>query len=349
MLCAYRYGIVGGVSTQFLLRQAALREAGIDCHLFFAQDNGLKAVLADRSTASFGSEVSLRRLIRKLRPDVGVVVDSPELLAPMQGRGKKLRVYLDVHTTTALGLSYLHDLSLRRVAGVLVPTQYSAGLVRKRLPAVDPVVVPNLIDAEMGPDRSKQCPPEGLRPEFLWVGKLDHHKNWRMALVWARLINELFHEFRLTMVGGYTAPDPRVDEFMALADELDLSDRLRWVDRIDNAALPRLFRQSARSGGAMLVTSRDESFGMAVAEALLCGCPVITNDLPVFHEVFPDSPLLQRVDVWDPSMFLEAVRRLPTVRSDAAVRSVREHLVGHYGPEAFLAAMQPILEAGDHV
>lgn len=51
--------------------------------------------------------------------------------------------------------------------------------------------------------------------------------------------------------------------------------------------------------------------GMAIAEALLCGCPVIANDLPVFREVFPDSPLFKRVEIWQPASFVSAVEGLP--------------------------------------
>lgn len=344
ILCAYRYGIVGGVSTQFLLRQKVLRSAGFDCHLFFAQDNGLGDLLEANERVHFGGEISLRRLVHRLRPDVAVVVDSPELIAPLQPWMRRPRLYLDVHTTTALGLSYLRDISLSRLDGVLCPTHYSAGLVQERRPGVEPQVVPNLIEVGRVCDAQLEDGLSPAVPEFVWVGKLDYHKNWRMALAWGSLLRQALGNINLIIVGGYTAPHKRVEEFMRLADELNLMGALRWIDRIDNAELPALYRRVAASGGAMLVTSRDESFGMAVAEALMCACPVIANDLPVFREVFPESPLLQRVDVWQPSSLLLALERLQQGWSSEDVQFMRHHLATRYSGDAFLSAMKPVLE-----
>lgn len=345
ILCAYRYGIVGGVSTQLLLRQGALERVGVDCDLFFAEDNGLKELVGEREGVHFGTDISLRQLLRGLRPAAAIVVDSPELLAPLHPwLGPRPQLYLDVHTTTEHGLSYLHDLATNRLSRILVPTHYSAGLVRGRLPSTDPQVVPNLIDTSLAVERPVAGQVKGAKPEFIWVGKLDGHKNWRMALVWGRLLREMLGDIHLNVVGGYTASDERVDEFLCLADELDLTGTLRWIDRIDNASLPSLYRRASASGGAMLVTSRDESFGMAVAEALLCNCPVIANDLPVFREVFPESPMIKRVDVWRPETFLTAVEELGKGWSMVDARAVQEHLACHYGTEAFLGAMRSVLE-----
>ncbi len=346
ILCAYRYGIVGGVSTQFLLRQKALRRVGIDCHLFFAEDNGLAALLGEGSGVSFGTQIPLRRLMRRLCPDVAVVVDSPELIAALQPRLRRPRLWLDVHTTTARGLAYLQDISLRGLDGVMVPTRYSAGLVQQRLPAVKPRIGPNLIDPSVSPEEPEEQENPEQVPEFVWVGKLDSHKNWRMALVWGHWLQRVLGKIRLVLVGGYTASDERVDELFRLADELDLSAALRWIDRIDNASLPTLYRHAAGTGGAMLVTSRDESFGMAVAEALLCACPVIANDLPVFREVFPDSPLLQRVDIWNPDSFFRALDALPQQGLIQQAQILRDHLSRRYGQDAFLSAFRPVFGGG---
>lgn len=209
----------------------------------------------------FGTEISLRRLARRLQPDVAVVVDSPELLTPLRRRLRRGRLYLDVHTTTAVGLSYLQDLSLSGLDGILAPTRYSAGLVRERRPDTAPVVVPNLVGADPVPADQEGERREAGIPEFVWVGKLDSHKNWRMALVWGRILRDMLGDFRLTVIGGYTAPDKRVEEFLRFADELELEGVLRWIDRIENTRVPAIYRAAAASGGGMLVTSRDESVG----------------------------------------------------------------------------------------
>lgn len=348
-LYAYRYGIVGGVSTQLLLRQQAMRQQGHQCDLFFSQDNGLRAVLSAEQGVYFGVECSYRALLKRGGYDHVVVIDTPELLTQAFSAWWQptRQVWLDVHTTTATGLAYLNHLDTGRLAGVMVPTQYSASLVAKRLPGVTPHVLPNVLDCEVfspSPGLVSKASDTDVR-HFIWVGKLDAHKNWRLALIYARLLKDLFGAVQLTLVGGYTAPAETGEALFELAGKLELLDSLRWVDRIDNQALAALYSHCGQSGGAMLVTSRDESFGMAAAEALMCGCPLITNDLPVFREVFPESDIIKRVDIWRPEQFELAAKALSAGVSPEACQRMYAHLSSTYGPEAFMAALNAALEA----
>ncbi len=345
LLYAYRYGIVGGVSTQLLLRQQALEAEGIGCELFFSQDNGLRQVIEGGRKVHFDSECSFKSLVNRGRFDAVVVIDSPELLAaaggPLWCRNK---VYLDVHTTTHNGLSYLADVKASRLSGVMVPTHYSAGLVEKRLSYVTAKVVPNILDARIFSPASGEAhvSVDPVR-QYVWVGKLDHHKNWRLALVYARLLKDMLGPIHLTMVGGYTAPPDTAEAFFALAYRLGVPDAVTWLDRVENHQLASLYRRCAASGGAMLVTSRDESFGMAAAEALMCGCPLITNDLPVFREVFPESPMVKRVDIWQPEQVADAAQQLTDGVPDGEVSRMYEQLCRRYGAESFVDTFKTLL------
>jgi glycosyltransferase involved in cell wall biosynthesis len=347
VLYAYRYGIVGGVSTQLRLRRSALAGSGHECELFFSQDNGLGKLLDDREGIHFGSDIGFARLVRKGRFDAVIVIDSPELLAPAAGSMfRRNPVYLDVHTTTATGLAYLVEVKPSRLAGVMVPTRYSEGLVKQRLPVDMPIaVVPNILNTDVFSPVSSQShgTVERLTREFVWVGKLDHHKNWRLALVYTAMLRDLFGDVRLHVVGGYTAPADQAEAFFRLAYRLGISECVSWLDRVENASLARLYHQCAHSGGAMLVTSRDESFGMAAAEALLCGCPLIANDLPVFREVFPDSPMIQRVDIWDPEQVADAAGRLQAPPEAGEVDSLYRELSDRYGPRRFVQSFETLL------
>ncbi|WP_375295364.1 glycosyltransferase family 4 protein [Nitratireductor indicus] len=348
ILYGYRYGIVGGVSTQLILRQGALRRAGHDCELFFTQDNGLGAVLTERQGIHFGSPAKFRRLVRAGRFDAVVIIDTPELLDLAAGLVfHRVPVFLDIHTTTSAGLAYLRDVDISKLSGIMVPTVYSSNLVRARLPKADRVsVVPNIIDSDLFAPRpitdTSEEQEKDLTREFVWVGKLDQHKNWRLALIYTALFKQLLGTVRLTLIGGYTAPEKQAHAFFDLACELGVSSEVDWLDRVENRMLPAIYRRSAESGGAMLVTSRDESFGMAAAEALLCGCPLIANDLPVFREVFPDSPLVQLLDIWRPEEVAAAAGCLS--RPDTAqVEELRNELAARYGPQAFLVSMEKAL------
>lgn len=346
ILYAYRYGIVGGVSTQLLLRQQALHTAGYGCDLFFSQDNGLHAVLGAAQGVYFGSN-SMRygTLLKQGAYDHVVVIDTPELLAASHANWwqRPRKVWLDVHTTTTTGLSYLATVSAKKLSGVMVPTQYSAGLVQRRLDGAQPRVIPNVINGAVFSQALVDIAETSVR-QFIWVGKLDSHKNWRLALVYARLLKDLLGPVQLTIVGGYTAPAEVGDAFFETAARLEVLQHVRWIDRIDNASLAALYRQCAHSGGAMLITSRDESFGMAAAEALMCGCSLITNDLPVFREVFPVSDMIKRVDIWQPDQIERAANELASGVDAEVSQRMYEYLSSNYGASAFMTALETALE-----
>lgn len=335
VIFAYRYGIAGGVATQLLLRQAALTDAGMECHLFFSQDNGLRQILGDETRIHFGTDSSVTKLMRRVRPDALFVVDSPELLSA-RGIWTNCPVYLDVHTTTKNGLAYLDELVGDQLKLITVPTEYSATLVGKRIPDANVSILPNILNTKAFELPKVQHLKDGPS-EFIWVGKLDNHKNWRMALVYTRLLIEHLGDVRMTMVGGFTAPDETAADFFALVHRLGIVDQVRWVDRLENSQLANLYHLCARTGGAMLVTSKNESFGMAAAEALLCGCPLIANDLPAFREIFPPSNMIQLVNIWNPEAFVEAVRQLPHRTTADAALVLRENISSKYSPEAFSA------------
>ncbi|CDM40285.1 glycosyltransferase family 4 protein [Ectopseudomonas oleovorans] len=348
LLYAYRYGIIGGVSTQLLLRQQTLCGAGHQCQLFFSQDNGLRGAAASSEGLHFGSRSTFARLVSAGHFDAVIVIDSPELLAAAAGPWwRRNPVYLDVHTTTETGLAYLHDVDVTRLAGVMVPSAYSRHLVQQHCPTL-PVplqVTPNILDNQAFTLANAEAaePRAFERREFIWVGKLDYHKNWRLALVYTALLKALFGEVRVYVVGGFTAPADTTAAFFSLAERLNISASVSWLDRADKQQLAALYRRCASSGGAMLVTSRDESFGMAAAEALLCGCPLISNDLAVFREVFPESPLLQRVDIWSPEQVAAAAQQLAVGVELVQRQAMHDYLAKAYGAPAFVAALEQVL------
>jgi glycosyltransferase involved in cell wall biosynthesis len=89
-----------------------------------------------------------------------------------------------------------------------------------------------------------------------------------------------------------------------LTRALGLESRVHVLEPIDRAALVQLY-----SGAAVLLhPSFAEGFGNPVAEAMACGCPVVTSDCSAMPEVAGGAALL--VDPHDPASIAAALRQV---------------------------------------
>ncbi|MCK6549327.1 glycosyltransferase family 4 protein [Myxococcota bacterium] len=293
---AYRYGALGGVPTQLVNRMRHLAHVpGFEADFVFGQDWGVTPALAPFGRVVFEpTAAGFRRYVEARRFDVVAVIDTAEYLEALDGLGaNRPAVLLEIHTTVESGLGYL-ERSWRPDA-YLVPSEYSRTLVERRFGlgrAGAPVhVVPNIVDPAMFHPLDVAPAPE--RPIVSWVGRLDDHKGWDKLVHVGCLVALRHPTAELWLVGGETAPEHLEAQLLDSIERLGLAARFRWFPKIDYSAMGRLHAHVAASGGVSLVTSRDESFGMAVAEALLCGCPVVSSHVGAIPELAPESDHLR--------------------------------------------------------
>ncbi|HWZ91958.1 MAG TPA: glycosyltransferase family 1 protein [Polyangiaceae bacterium] len=103
-----------------------------------------------------------------------------------------------------------------------------------------------------------------------------------------------------------------------LADELAISERIRWLPDLTLPDLIHLL-QTAR---ALLQPSLVEGFGLPVLEAIACGCPVIASDTPALVEVLGGAGLHGRVG--SAADFAQKIRQIQddVLRGELVVRGV---------------------------
>lgn len=120
---------------------------------------------------------------------------------------------------------------------------------------------------------------------FIYIGRQDTYKNLgRLIDAFSRIGPKT--DTQLWFVGPqdqrYT---PRL---IAQAQELDVADRVQFLDYVTYAELPKLL------GGALALTfpSLWEGFGLPALEAMACGTPVIASNVSSLPEVVGDAAML---------------------------------------------------------
>ena len=132
-----------------------------------------------------------------------------------------------------------------------------------------------------------------------WIGKLDDHKDWRTFRALAARMSATGVDAEYWLFGGGTMPIRRQAEFIDECERLNLYTRCRWFPRVEYRAMHCVYAAVRDSGGAVIVTSINESFGMSVLEALVCGCPVVASRVGALPEIAPDRPYLGFYDLGD--------------------------------------------------
>ena len=129
-----------------------------------------------------------------------------------------------------------------------------------------------------------------------------------------------------------------------MAGEFGLAGRVHFLETVDRPALVRLYAGAA----ALLHPSLCEGFGNPVAEAMACGCPVVTSNLSAMPEVAGGAALL--ADPRDPAALAAALRQVvddPALAAGLRQRGLRRaaDLSWRAFAAANLALYRRVLEA----
>jgi glycosyltransferase involved in cell wall biosynthesis len=144
--------------------------------------------------------------------------------------------------------------------------QESFGVAQSRIS-----VIPNGIDVD-AIRAGEPFPTDSL--VVLSAGRLESYKNVDLAV---RALAHLDDRFVLAVAGD----GPARAALEALAANLGLTPRVRFLGRLDSATLNRWYR-TARVYVSM---SGRECFGITLLEALAAGASVVAADTPVHREV----------------------------------------------------------------
>ena len=232
------------------------------------------------------------------------------LPAPVRAERARLRILALVHHPLAdetgldaprrAQLEALEREALAACAGVLVTSAFTArrleayGVVPARVRAVLPGTDPAPLAA--GPE-------PGALPLLLSVGSVTPRKGQRVLAAALARLAEL--RWRCVCAGSLERDPGYAAEVTAFAHEVGLGDRLRFAGECGAAELDRLYHRAS----LFVLPSYYEGYGMALADALARGLPVVsTTGGAIPHTVPSDAGVL--VAPGDEAALIGALERL---------------------------------------
>ena len=285
------FPILGGIENHIRLLAEAQVRAGHEVTVLVTSQgqetaeealNGVRVIKAGRlaTVASTPLSLSLLGRLRSLCPDI-THLQSPypvgEIAQWLAGRGRRyvISYQADISRLSQrlIMLAYgpLFHAILNHAAAVLATSpQFAAASPHLRAVANRVVIAPLGIDtARFQPSGAR--PPWAV-PALLFVGQLRHYKGVADLLSAMALLPEPVRPSLQISGDG-----PMRQPWETLCRSLGLSQAVTFLGNVADADLPALYRSADIF--VLPSTSRAESFGMVLVEAMASGLPCITTEI----------------------------------------------------------------------
>jgi glycosyltransferase involved in cell wall biosynthesis len=133
------------------------------------------------------------------------------------------------------------------------------------------------------------------KTEILFVGRLVEKKGVRYLIEAFKLVLNSVPEATLTIIGE----GPEKVTLKSLVENLNLEHQVRFLGSMQNSRLPAYYRRATVFAAPFIraKSGDEEGFGLVVAEALCCGCPVVVTDLPAVEDLFSRAKDIAKITV----------------------------------------------------
>jgi alpha-1,3-rhamnosyl/mannosyltransferase len=253
------------------------------------------------------------RPIRTGRPSVTTIHDVFTLVYPRLAPSVQARI----------AIRLFHALAIRASSRIITVSRSAASDLARYFPASHgkTIAIPEAPESIFTPQLASRV--EAVRAKYqlpphfaLFVASNKPHKNLvRLVESWQIVMKDPGLEGgappdrdesrishlqspSLVIAGHY---DPRYPEAQRRANELGLSDKVRFIGAVSNEDLPALYTAC----DVFVFPSLYEGFGLPPLEAMACGAPVICSNTSSLPEVIGDAGIL--VDPLDTQALANAI------------------------------------------
>jgi glycosyltransferase involved in cell wall biosynthesis len=357
-----------GTSRPVVIRLIPVLDFGGVESVFVLQSKFIARERFDLRVCTFWKLGDAGRVIEKQGIPVDVLNIDPSIKNPAATHAlyKYLRRRQPDVVHASIAEANFHLALVGRLAGVPVTIIEEPGLPNRGLTArlvhaalyrrVDAIVGVSdaacryVIEREFAPPRKVRRIYNSARPEFfkvqrsrapsgheftiLCVGRLVHVKNHARLLAAFRKVLDKHPAARLRLAGD----GPLGESLRRLATELEISRQVEFLGFRDD--VPRLLLEA----DAFVLPSLSEGFGLAVAEAMAVGIPVIgakVGGLPEVMQALGDDWLIEPTDVeaWAGAM-LHMIELSPARRQELGDRA--REAAQAFAPEANVRQVQAL-------
>jgi glycosyltransferase involved in cell wall biosynthesis len=347
VLFVYKYLTLGGVETVLRARLDSLDLHGIEAHAWFFYDLGGRSVFAGREDRICIGTVEECLAAAGDGFDLLVSIDTEEifpLLKTEAGAGAP-RLVVECHSPYLENIEYLRGLAAYDPAAIFVPSDHQRDIVRERLGDGVPVrVVPNPLRAAFV-EEPAPFPAPVPHPVVAWIGRMDDLKNWTgFVEIAGRLLQRDPGSHVEFWIAGKPVAAEGGEDLRKRGTEAGILGRLKWFRGLPHARVPAFLDAVRDSGGVVVSTSKGESFGMTVAEAMARGCAVVTPARAPFNEFVTDGETGVLVPLSGPNCADTAADAIAALLSDGERRTemgrrARAAVLERFAPAPALAAL----------
>ena len=204
------------------------------------------------------------------------------------------------------------------------------------------IVLPNGVDTDLF--RPAGVPPgtparrgDPAAPRFVFVGFLADCKNLPLLLsAFARVVARL-PAARLTLVGG--GPPQAESTLRQTVEDLGLCGCVTFAGFRDRAAVARILSEEA---DFLVLSSRSESFGCVVTEAMACGLPVVSTRCGGPEDVVTETWLGRLCENHDPEALARAMLDAAANLEGFDPSRIRRHVEERFSYSALAANLDRV-------
>lgn len=224
--------------------------------------------------------------------------------------GKRIPILVTAHGADLYALRGRLAVALKR--WVLRNSVFVTVVSRGMIPSLQLLQVPKnkMSVLPMGVDVLKLFTPDTntqrSQHKLLFVGRLVEKKGLHVLIDALPVILKAVPHIELEIVGF----GPEEALLRARVVELGLSDNVIFCGAMTQSELPRKYRRATICVAPFVrsINGDQDGLGLVSVEAIACGCPVITSDLPATADVIENEAL--RVPSGNSAALAEAVVRL---------------------------------------